>query len=64
VILVGTAFWGPVVEWLRTTLVDAGTISPHDLELLTVTDDLDEMLRVIRACVECHTPPPGGGVPR
>ncbi len=59
VILIGTEFWSPALEWLRDSLLAAGTISPGDLDLITVTDDLDEMIAVIRSCVECHTPPPG-----
>ena len=47
------------VDWLCSTLVEAGTISASDLDLLTLTDDLDEVIAVIRSCVECHTPPPG-----
>ena len=58
VILIGTEFWSPALEWLRDSLLAAGTISPRDLDLITVTDDLDEMIAVIRSCVECHTPPP------
>ncbi|MBX9471351.1 MAG: TIGR00730 family Rossman fold protein [Chryseoglobus sp.] len=58
VILIGTEFWTPALEWLRDSLLAAGTISPGDLDLITVTDDLDEMITVIQACVECHTPPP------
>ncbi len=64
VILVGTAFWAPVVDWLRSTLAEAGTISPRDLTLITLTDDLDEMIARIQSCIECHTPPPGWGVAR
>ncbi len=59
VILVGTAFWAPLVDWLRSSLVAGGTISPRDLDLITITDDLDTVIARIQACVECHTPPPG-----
>ena len=38
VILIGTEFWGGLVDWLRERLLAAGTISPHDLELVHVTD--------------------------
>lgn len=64
VILVGTAFWAPLVDWLRASLLAGGTISPRDLDLITITDDLDLVLATIRACVECHTPPPGGASAR
>lgn len=57
VILIGTEFWSGVVEWLRDALLADGKISPRDLDLITVTDDLAEMIRIIEACVECHTPP-------
>jgi uncharacterized protein (TIGR00730 family) len=39
IVLVGTQFWGGLVDWVRETLVQAGTISPDDLDLVTVTDD-------------------------
>ena len=31
IILFGTAFWGGLLEWIRTTLVGAGTVSESDL---------------------------------
>ena len=48
VILLGTEFWGGLVEWLRSTLLATGTISPHDLDLLKVTDSAEE---AVAACV-------------
>ncbi|WP_448625202.1 LOG family protein [Geodermatophilus sp. URMC 64] len=48
VILYGTGYWGGLVDWVRTTLVETGTISPGDLDLLHVTDDVDEAVRVIQ----------------
>jgi len=58
VILIGTEFWSGVVDWLRDVLLADGKISERDLALITVTDDLDEMIAIIEACVDCHTPPP------
>lgn len=63
VILVGTAFWAPLVDWLRASLIGGGTLSPRDLDLITLTDDLDAVIATIQACVECHTPPPGSQTP-
>ncbi|WP_112138004.1 TIGR00730 family Rossman fold protein [Glycomyces dulcitolivorans] len=40
--LIGTAYWSGLVEWLRTSMLGDGKISPKDLDLLLVTDDLDE----------------------
>jgi predicted Rossmann-fold nucleotide-binding protein len=56
----GTAYWGGLLDWLRTTAADTGTINARDLELLTVTDDVDE---AIAAIVAAETPAGGlGGV--
>ncbi len=49
VILFGTEYWSGLVEWIRTTMAPAGTIGQGDLDLLTVTDDVDEVVAAIRA---------------
>ncbi|PRY57878.1 TIGR00730 family Rossman fold protein [Glycomyces artemisiae] len=40
--LIGTDYWGGLVEWLRASMLGDGKISTKDLDLLLVTDDLDE----------------------
>src|SRR3954467_9850248 len=47
VVLVGSEFWSGLLDWIRGTLATSGRISPHDLDLIHVTDDLDEVVRVI-----------------
>src|SRR5687767_3806033 len=42
VILMGTAFWAPLLDWLQGTLAAQGYIHEKDLGLFTVTDDVDE----------------------
>lgn len=42
VVLLGTQYWGGLIEWVKGSVQGGGFISPKDLELLTVTDDLDE----------------------
>ncbi|MDP9101881.1 MAG: TIGR00730 family Rossman fold protein [Actinomycetota bacterium] len=49
VILVGTAFWQPLLDWIGTSLGGHGYISPDDLGLLHVTDDVNEVVSVIEA---------------
>jgi uncharacterized protein (TIGR00730 family) len=68
VILFGSAYWTGLVDWIRSTLVEAGTIAPADLDLLHVTDDVAEVVAVIQAADAAresngHAPPPGNGVP-
>lgn len=41
VFLVGSAFWGGLLDWVRDTLAGQGTISPEDLDLFRVVDEVD-----------------------
>lgn len=47
VILMGSEFWGPLLDWIRGTLAKTGKISPGDVDLLSVTDDPDEAVQII-----------------
>jgi len=49
VVLVGTEFWGGLVDWIKEQLLDGGKISPGDIDLLSVTDDLDEVVERLDA---------------
>lgn len=48
-ILVGTEFWQPLLDFMRTTMLKHKTISPEDLKLISLTDDTNEVLRIINA---------------
>jgi uncharacterized protein (TIGR00730 family) len=39
VVLFGSSFWDGLLDWIRATLVGAGTVSARDLGLLHLTDD-------------------------
>ncbi|MGW0804341.1 LOG family protein [Nonomuraea sp. NPDC002799] len=47
VVLVGSDFWGGLLDWIKSRLLDQGKIAPQDLGLITVTDDVDEAVRII-----------------
>lgn len=49
IVLLGTAYWGGLLDWLTTTAAEAGTIGARDLALLTVTDDVDQAVAAIVA---------------
>jgi uncharacterized protein (TIGR00730 family) len=49
VMLYGTEYWSGLIDWVRTTMTEAGTISPGDVDLLTVTDDIGEIVAAIQA---------------
>ena len=42
IVLVGSAYWRGLVDWIRGTLVETGTISPGDVDLLPVVDTAQE----------------------
>ncbi|MFT0534141.1 TIGR00730 family Rossman fold protein [Castellaniella hirudinis] len=52
IILVGTVFWSGLIDWINDQLVVNGTVSPFDADLLTVTDDVDEVIRLIQEAVQ------------
>ena len=43
----GTAYWAGLVEWIKQTLLAAGKINEADLELIQVTDDVEEAVQII-----------------
>jgi uncharacterized protein (TIGR00730 family) len=47
VVLVGRAFWGGLVDWLKGAMMSEQKISPQDLEILRVVDTADEAVAVI-----------------
>jgi len=48
VILVGSEFWGGLKDWITNTMLEAnGNISPKDLDLIPITDDIDEVIKII-----------------
>ena len=51
VILIGTSYWSGLLAWLRGTVLAAGNISEDDLEMLTLTDDVDEATALLLAGV-------------
>ena len=54
VILVGAAYWQGLVDWIRASPAAEGKIGPHDVDLLQVTDDLDEVVAILRAAQSDH----------
>ena len=49
IVLVGSEFWGGLLEWFKTTLVKEGMIAEDDLDLYRVVDTADEAVAHIKA---------------
>jgi uncharacterized protein (TIGR00730 family) len=53
VVLLGSRFWNPMMDWMRETMLGThGNISPEDLNLFTITDDVDTAVSLICAHLE------------
>ena len=47
IILVGSHFWNGLFEWVKNTMLEAGNISPSDLDLVKIADTETEVLEII-----------------
>ncbi len=55
VVLFGTAYWKGLLDWVRNPVLQEKKISPDDLDLMVVTDDVDEAVQVARQFFERKT---------
>jgi hypothetical protein len=63
VVLVGGDYWAGLLEWVRGTLVGRGAVDEADLALLQLTDDPDEVVRIVQAFTAASEEPEAA-VPR
>ena len=61
VVLIGVDYWSGMLAWLRDTVADHGNVSPRDLDLIHLTDDLDEAVAMVVAARAEHGSAPGSG---
>ena len=54
VILMGSEYWGGMIDWIRRTLLAEAAINKQDVDLLRLTDDTDEAVRIIQAYARTH----------
>jgi uncharacterized protein (TIGR00730 family) len=52
IVLFDSAYWSPLLAWMRAGLLAAGMISEPDVDLLHVTDDPAEAVEVVIGCYE------------
>jgi predicted Rossmann-fold nucleotide-binding protein len=52
IVLVGSAFWSGLLDWMRDQLATRGLIRPDDLDLMTVVDKAEDVVDVIFAFYE------------
>ena len=49
VVFVGKAFWSPLIDWFKNTLLEQGMISASDMDLFYLADNADEACEYIKA---------------
>ncbi len=52
IVLLGTAYWQGLVDWMRDTQLAEGTIRQEDIDRLVLTDDVEEVVALMVAARE------------
>ena len=52
IVLFDSDYWGEMIDWIKGELLADGMISPDDIELLHVTDDVDDAVRLVLECYD------------
>jgi hypothetical protein len=47
IVLVGTAFWSGLIDWMRETLLAEGMIGAADLDMMRIVDESDAVVNTI-----------------
>jgi uncharacterized protein (TIGR00730 family) len=54
IVLMGCSYWGGLQQWLGDVVLDRKLIAPADLDLVHLTDDVDEAVRIMVAARAEH----------
>ncbi len=49
IILFGSDFWGGLIEWMQSTMIQQGVINHEDLEHIRICDDVDEVVDILKS---------------
>jgi uncharacterized protein (TIGR00730 family) len=50
IVLYGSSYWNGLLDWIKGTQLEYGVISPEDLNLLILTDSVDEARDIMVDC--------------
>jgi uncharacterized protein (TIGR00730 family) len=54
IILMGSDYWAGLVRWIRDTVMAGGKVAERDLDMFRVTDDVDEVVRIVQEAQVRH----------
>ena len=49
-VLYDSEYWGGLLDWIRSTMLDEGNVSAEDLDLTMVADSPEEAVAMVVAC--------------
>ncbi|MFA5664033.1 TIGR00730 family Rossman fold protein [Castellaniella sp.] len=52
IIMVGSTFWAGLIDWVRAQVLAHHMIGPFDLDRLTLTDDVEDIVRLIQEAIQ------------
>lgn len=55
IVLIGSEYWGGLVDWIKDTMVENKTISKEDVDLFHLTDDPNKAVKIICDFYQQHT---------
>jgi uncharacterized protein (TIGR00730 family) len=48
IVLMGVEHWSGLIDWMKGSMLSDGRIGPTDLDMLTLTDDVEEMVALMK----------------
>ncbi len=55
IVLVGTEFWGGLLDWIKNIMLSEKNISPGDLDLIQLVDTAEDAVKIIDAYYKGHS---------
>ena len=53
VICIGRKFWSGLLDWMRNVMLESyQNISPQDMDMFRLTDDVEEAVQIVRTCYD------------
>ena len=47
VVLFGSHYWQGLLDWISSSVLEGGNISPQDVQMLQITDDVEEAVSIV-----------------
>ena len=49
--LMGKDYWSGLIDWMKSRMLESGNISPDDLDIFTLVDEPEEVVRLIKRMI-------------